>query len=111
MLSNVGTIIKEWSVLLCTQRPIYARIDLISKKFLSIYHLSSIIPPCTSTRSGELAARAQKINIQNNEIEQLKQSKSQLKAEIDCLQNQLKNEEQVYEKVIIGCHKNDQGIY
>ena len=40
------------------------------------------------------------MNVQNNEIEQLKQNKSKHKAEIDCLQNQLKNEEQVYEKVI-----------
>ena len=41
---HVGAIIKEWWALLCTQRPNYARIDLISKKLLSsIYHLS--IPP------------------------------------------------------------------
>ena len=43
--------------LLCTQRPIYARIDLISKKFLSII----IYSPRTRTRSGELAARAQNV--------------------------------------------------
>ena len=49
-------ILIEWRALLCTQRPISSRVCLISKKFLSII----IYPPCTSTRSGELAVRAQK---------------------------------------------------
>ena len=61
MLRNTYTmqeqILMEWLALLCTQRPICSRVCLISKKFLSIiYH-----PTYTSTRSSELAARAQKV--------------------------------------------------